>query len=103
MVSLSVSACERPYTRSGVSTRSYYPGWRVGRCRALLPPLIHPIIVIPDCHDFTLFFRRSDRSAMPEPESDRTVPEIQPAAELLPVVYEELRRLAASMAGRLPP
>lgn len=29
--------------------------------------------------------------------------EMQSAAELLPVVYVELRRLAASMAGRLPP
>jgi RNA polymerase sigma factor (TIGR02999 family) len=28
---------------------------------------------------------------------------VQPAAELLPVVYEELRRLAATLAGRLPP
>jgi RNA polymerase sigma factor (TIGR02999 family) len=30
-------------------------------------------------------------------------PEMQPAAELLPVVYAELRRLAAVLAGRLPP
>jgi RNA polymerase sigma factor (TIGR02999 family) len=28
---------------------------------------------------------------------------MQPAAELLPVVYAELRRLAAALAGRLPP
>ena len=30
-------------------------------------------------------------------------PETQPAAELLPLVYAELRRLAAVLAGRLPP
>jgi RNA polymerase sigma factor (TIGR02999 family) len=30
-------------------------------------------------------------------------PEMQPAAELLPVVYEELRRLAAALSARLPP
>ena len=30
-------------------------------------------------------------------------PGMQAATELLPVVYAELRRLAAAMAGRLPP
>jgi len=30
-------------------------------------------------------------------------PEMQPAAELLPVVYAELRRLAAALSARLPP
>jgi RNA polymerase sigma factor (TIGR02999 family) len=35
--------------------------------------------------------------------SDSTELAMQPAAELLPVVYAELRRLAAAMAGRLPP
>ena len=30
-------------------------------------------------------------------------PEMQPAAELLPAVYDELRRLAAALTGRLPP
>jgi RNA polymerase sigma factor (TIGR02999 family) len=30
-------------------------------------------------------------------------PEMRPAAELLPVVYAELRRLAAALASRLPP
>ena len=40
---------------------------------------------------------------MDESASDRSEPEMQPAAELLPVVYAELRRLAATMAGRLPP
>src|SRR5262245_11386375 len=34
---------------------------------------------------------------------DRSEPERQPAVELLPVVYAELRRLAAVLAGRLPP
>jgi RNA polymerase sigma factor (TIGR02999 family) len=36
-------------------------------------------------------------------ESAPAEPEMQPAAELLPVVYAELRRLAAALAGRLPP
>jgi RNA polymerase sigma factor (TIGR02999 family) len=40
---------------------------------------------------------------MPEPESNRAGPELQPAADLLPVVYAELRRLAAALSGRLPP
>src|SRR5262245_38735417 len=34
---------------------------------------------------------------------DRAGPDVQPAAELLPVVYAELRRLAAALSGRLPP
>ena len=40
---------------------------------------------------------------MADQESNGAAPEVQPAAELLPVVYEELRRLAAALAGRLPP
>jgi RNA polymerase sigma factor (TIGR02999 family) len=40
---------------------------------------------------------------MTEQGSDGVAPEMQPAAELLPVVYEELRRLAAGLAGRQPP
>jgi len=40
---------------------------------------------------------------MADQESNEAAPEVQPAAELLPVVYEELRRLAAALAGRLPP
>jgi RNA polymerase sigma factor (TIGR02999 family) len=40
---------------------------------------------------------------MAEQESDGPGSETQPAAELLPVVYAELRRLAAALAGRLPP
>jgi RNA polymerase sigma factor (TIGR02999 family) len=40
---------------------------------------------------------------MAEQESGRSEREIQSAAELLPVVYAELRQLAAALAGRLPP
>jgi RNA polymerase sigma factor (TIGR02999 family) len=40
---------------------------------------------------------------MTDQGSERTEPELQPAAKLLPIVYAELRRLAATMAGRLPP
>ena len=40
---------------------------------------------------------------MDESASDRSEPEMQPAAELLPVVYAELRRLAVALSGRLPP
>jgi RNA polymerase sigma factor (TIGR02999 family) len=40
---------------------------------------------------------------MSEQGSAGSAPEMQPAAELLPVVYAELRRLAAALAGRLPP
>src|SRR5215471_9037556 len=40
---------------------------------------------------------------MAEPGTSGPGPEMQPAAELLPVVYAELRRLAAALAGRLPP
>src|SRR5262245_50385590 len=40
---------------------------------------------------------------MTDPESAGSAPEMQPAAELLPLVYAELRRLAAALAGRLPP
>jgi RNA polymerase sigma factor (TIGR02999 family) len=40
-----------------------------------------------------------------EPSDQRTneQPSKQPAEELLPAVYAELRRLAASLSGRLPP
>ena len=40
---------------------------------------------------------------MAEEETGGPAPEMQPAEELLPVVYTELRQLAAVMAGRLPP
>src|SRR5215471_19234426 len=40
---------------------------------------------------------------MAEPGTSGPGPEMQPAAELLPVVYAELRRLAAALSARLPP
>jgi RNA polymerase sigma factor (TIGR02999 family) len=40
---------------------------------------------------------------MADHASDGAEPSMQPAAELLPVVYAELRRLAAALACRLPP
>jgi RNA polymerase sigma factor (TIGR02999 family) len=40
---------------------------------------------------------------MTEPGSDRPELEMQTAAELLPIVYAELRQLAGALAGRLPP
>jgi RNA polymerase sigma factor (TIGR02999 family) len=40
---------------------------------------------------------------MADQASDMAEPEMLPAAELLPIVYAELRRLAAALAGRLPP
>jgi RNA polymerase sigma factor (TIGR02999 family) len=40
---------------------------------------------------------------MADQVSENAELEMQPAAELLPVVYAELRRLAAALAGRLPP
>jgi RNA polymerase sigma factor (TIGR02999 family) len=40
---------------------------------------------------------------MAEPARDGSDLDRQPAAALLPIVYEELRRLAAALAGRLPP
>ena len=40
---------------------------------------------------------------MADQGSDRAGLEMQPAAELLPVVYAELRRLATALASRLPP
>jgi RNA polymerase sigma factor (TIGR02999 family) len=40
---------------------------------------------------------------MTQKESDGSATEMQPAAELLPAVYAELRRLAVALSGRLPP
>jgi hypothetical protein len=40
---------------------------------------------------------------MAEQGSNDFESEIQPAAELLPRVYTELRRLAVALSGRLPP
>jgi RNA polymerase sigma factor (TIGR02999 family) len=56
------------------------------------------------CHDFSVFFaERAGGDAMADQGNDRAGLGMQPAAELLPVVYAELRRLAAALAGRLPP
>jgi RNA polymerase sigma factor (TIGR02999 family) len=40
---------------------------------------------------------------MPERRPEETPPEKQPATDLLPEVYAELRRLAAALSGRLQP
>ena len=40
---------------------------------------------------------------MREQEDEGAEPGVQPAADLLPAVYAELRRLAAALASRLPP
>jgi len=40
---------------------------------------------------------------MADERADKTTKETQAAAELLPVVYAELRRLAAVLTGQLPP
>ncbi len=40
---------------------------------------------------------------MAEQSNGGPAPDIQQAAELLPVVYAELRRLAVALSGRLPP
>ncbi len=40
---------------------------------------------------------------MAEQDNGGSVPDIQQAAELLPVVYGELRRLAVALSGKLPP
>ena len=40
---------------------------------------------------------------MAEQDSGAAASDSQQAAELLPVVYAELRRLAVAMSGRLPP
>jgi RNA polymerase sigma factor (TIGR02999 family) len=40
---------------------------------------------------------------MADRERGEPAPELQSAADLLPVLYEELRRLAVALAGQLPP
>ena len=40
---------------------------------------------------------------MAEQGNSPSEPEMQPAADLLPVVYAELRQLAVALSGRLPP
>ena len=57
------------------------------------------------CHDFR-FFSGVDRlrgCVMAEQDTGPSASDIQQAAELLPVVYVELRRLAVALSGRLPP
>src|SRR5262245_49526771 len=46
---------------------------------------------------------RCRRSDMTNPNDDSTREEVRRAAELLPEVYAELRRLAASLTGKLLP
>src|SRR5262249_30826529 len=50
-----------------------------------------------------LSFNPLGGGAMADQGSDEPKLDIRPAAELLPVVYDELRRLAAALANRLPP
>ena len=58
-----------------------------------------------DCHDYSEFFPgadRADRRRMAT--SEETGPEkARPAADLMPGVYDELRRLAAAMSQQLRP
>jgi hypothetical protein len=52
------------------------------------------------------FFSLGDRlrgCLMAEQDTGASAPDIQQAAELLPVVYAELRRLAVALSGGLPP
>jgi RNA polymerase sigma factor (TIGR02999 family) len=61
---------------------------------------------VPGLSRFSIFFSRADRlrgGVMAEQGEGPSAPEIQQAAELLPVVYAELRRLAVALSGRLPP
>src|SRR5262249_10674338 len=52
---------------------------------------------------FFFFSARRRGGTMSQPEGQGAEAGVQPAADLLPAVYAELRRLAASLAGRLPP
>src|SRR5260370_38239288 len=47
--------------------------------------------------------RLCGQSVMKDPSDDPTPEGIRPAAELLPEVYAELRRLAAALTGKLQP
>jgi RNA polymerase sigma factor (TIGR02999 family) len=55
------------------------------------------------CHDFLFSSPGNPGTPMAERGSDKVDLEMRPAAELLPVVYAELRRVAAALALRLPP
>jgi hypothetical protein len=58
-----------------------------------------------DCHDLSIFLRSAERARrvrmatreQKEPE------EARPAADLLPAIYDELRRLAAALTRQLRP
>src|SRR5262245_53148593 len=52
---------------------------------------------------FGALARRCGRSVMSDPREDPTPEAVRPAAELLPEVYAELRRLAAALTARLQP
>ena len=62
-----------------------------------------------DGHEDDNFFRRpppasrAARTVMTDPSNDPTPDEALPAAELLPAVYAELRRVAAVLTVRLRP
>src|SRR5262249_17311165 len=72
----------------------------------------NPIIRAKDGHAHTLFFRQGSllrRFLCPRQDGPMTdqpgdpLPAQEPAADLLPAVYAELRRLAAALTARLPP
>jgi RNA polymerase sigma factor (TIGR02999 family) len=81
-------------------------GGDLGAAR-LLPPLNNLKNRSPHGHDGKVFFARltpgCKQSAMTDPSADQRPEEIRPAAELLPEVYAELRRLAAALTVRLQP
>jgi RNA polymerase sigma factor (TIGR02999 family) len=71
----------------------------------LLLPSTRPKTASRRCHDFQ-FFSRADGlegGVMTENDNGGPAADMQRAAELLPVVYAELRRLAVAMSGGLPP
>ena len=72
--------------------------------RLLCLPHNHPKIEVRGCHDSSFFYTDRQRAlVVADQGSERSEGETQPASELLPVVYAELRRLAAALASRLPP
>jgi hypothetical protein len=98
----------------------YRPDRPTGTEKSLQPLIHHPEIGSGDGHGHALFFeegRRKDETAfffllppscmraslMTHDPTDPTHAETQAAAELLPAVYAELRRLAAVLSKRLPP
>src|SRR5262245_4002917 len=69
----------------------------------MAPPQDHPKFASPDGHGKDIFFGPWIQIVMSGPSDDPTREVVRPAAELLAEVYAELRRLAATMAVRLPP